>query len=174
MKQMLTSIFLLVSFLVFAGQNEVKTEYLKDLAAFKDHQFDKNQIKSFVYYWYSLHDVHADINKSYELLDNDNLYMKFPEITVRNLNDYKKWYDGVGTNIKSNLHYVKLLEVSFDGPHKYSVKVVVNWQGIDKDGKFIDMNATQEWTLIDPPSDKVTHPLVQRYIVLGFKNNSKQ
>ncbi|MEI6055168.1 MAG: hypothetical protein WCR55_03835 [Lentisphaerota bacterium] len=171
MKKHFLVITLIISSFMAFGDN-VKDSYMKDLDAFKDHQFDKNQIKSFVYYWFSLHDVHADINKSYALLDKDNLYMKFPEITVKNLDDYKKWYDGVGTNIKSNLHYVKKLEVTFAGANKYTVNILVNWQAIDKDGKFIDMDATQEWTLVDPPSKDITHPLVQKYLVLGFKDNS--
>ncbi|HBM17350.1 MAG TPA: hypothetical protein DD381_13565 [Lentisphaeria bacterium] len=171
MKQLFTTIFLLLFLLASAGENKVQSEYLKDLAAFKDHQFDKNQIKSFVYYWYSLHDVHADINKSYELLDKENLYMKFPEITVKNLDDYKKWYEGVGNNIKNNLHFVKYLEVIFDGSHKYKVNVIVNWQATDKDGKFINMDATQEWELVDPSASGIDHPLIQKYLVLEFKDN---
>lgn len=171
MKKVIVIIFLFISSFGFTAQDDMENAYLNDLVALKDHQFDKNQIKSFVYYWFSLHDVHADINKSYALLDKDNLYMKFPEITVKNLDDYKKWYDGVGTNIKSNLHYVKSLEVNFDGANKYTVNILVNWQAIDRDGKFINMDATQEWTLIDPPSKETNHPLVQKYLVLGFKDN---
>ena len=171
MKKAAVLIFMLLCAVAFAEPTDSKDSYMKDLAAFSDHQFDKNQIKSFVYYWFSLHDVHASINKSYELLDQKNLYMKFPEITVKNLKDYKKWYDGVGENITNNLHYVKSLEVDFDGPHKYKVKILVNWKAIDKDGKFIDMDASQEWTLVDPPSNKISHPLVQKYLVLEFKDN---
>ena len=171
MKKMFLTITLII--LAFMGYgDDVKQNYMNDLYAVKDHNFNKNQIKSFVYYWFSLHDVHADINKSYALLDQDNLLMKFPEIIVKNLVDYKKWYDGVETNIKSNLHYVKSLEVTFAGANKYRVNVLVNWQAIDKDGKFINVDATQEWSLVDPPSKGTTHPLVQKYIVLDFKDNS--
>lgn len=170
MKKILLAITLIISVFMVFGE-DVKQNYMNDLYASRDHNFNKNQIKSFVYYWFSLHDVHADINKSYALLDKDNLFMKFPEITVNNLDDYKKWYDGVGTNIKSNLHYVKNLEVTFTEAHKYRVNVLVNWQAIDKDGKFINMDATQEWVLVDPPSKDTTHPLVQKYIVLNFKDN---
>jgi len=174
MRRILTAAFLLICMSGLAVQNDAEEVYTKDLAAFKDHKFDKNQIKSFVFYWYYLHDVHADINKSYELLDKENLYMKFPEITVKNLDDYKKWYDGVGTNIKNNLHYVKYLKVVFDGPRRYKVNVIVNWQAIDKDGNFIDMVATQEWALIDPVTSEIAHPFIQKYLVLDFKDNSKK
>lgn len=171
MKKLLFAIILIFSTFMVMG-DDVKQNYMNDLYASRNHNFNKNQIKSFVYYWFSLHDLHANINKSYALLDKDNLFMKFPEITVRNLEDYKKWYDGVGANIKSNLHYVKTLEVTFTEANKYRVNVLVNWQAIDKDGKFINMDATQEWSLVDPPSKETTYPLVQKYIVLDFKDNS--
>ncbi|HBM16763.1 MAG TPA: hypothetical protein DD381_10535 [Lentisphaeria bacterium] len=174
MKRILTLVFLMFISLALASQESDKEAYLKDLNASKDHQFNKNQIKSFAFYWFSLHDRHVDINESYEFLDKNNLYMVFPEITVRNLKDYKEWYDGVGKNIKSNIHYISRVNVSFDGSHKYIVKVLVNWQAIDKDGNFLDKDVTQEWTLVDPSSDEVKHPLVEKYIISSFKDKFQQ
>jgi hypothetical protein len=141
-------------------------QYQKTLANWQTHKFDDNQIRSFVYYWFGLHDKHLDINQSYALLSESNLEMKFPEITVHNKTDYKKWYDGVGSNIKSNQHIVKKLDITMLANHQYRLNVVVNWQGIDKDNKFINLDATQQWLLVDGLSE--SHPYIQQYNVIGF------
>lgn len=140
--------------------------YKTDLASWKTHKFDDNQIRSFVYYWYGLHDKHVAIEKSYELLNESNLEMIFPEITVHNFSDYKKWYDGVGKNILSNQHIVKKIDISMLPNHQYKLNVTVNWQAIDKNHKFINIDANQQWLLVDGQSE--SHPYIQKYKVLGF------
>jgi hypothetical protein len=142
--------------------------YKQALQTNKDHKFTTNQIRSFVYYWYGLHDVHADINKSYAVLDQDHLLMVFPDGIIHNLTDYKKWYDAVGANIKNNLHIVKNLEITPISNHQYQVNVVVNWQAIDKNDKFIDTLVTQRWLLVDGPSD--TYPYIREYKIINFKS----
>jgi hypothetical protein len=148
-------------------QTQILSSYKQELKMRQTHKFNNNQIRSFVYYWYGLHDVHAAINKSYQLLCKNNLLMIFPEITVHNKADYKKWYDGVGENIKSNIHMIKQLKITPRPGHQYRVNVLVNWQAIDKNNKFINMYATQQWLLVDGDSD--THPCIQEYKVLDFK-----
>ena len=141
-------------------------QYHAALNAWSTHKFDDNQIRSFVYYWYGLHDKHAPIAKSYELLSESSLEMFFPEITVHNFADYQKWYDGVGKNIISNRHIVKKLDITMLADHQYKLNVLVNWQGIDKNHKFINIDASQEWLLVDGKSE--SHPYIQTYRVLKF------
>ena len=143
-----------------------QAKYNASLANRQTHKFNDNQIRSFVYYWFGLHDTHAAIELTYPLLSESGLLMQFPEITVHDKADYKKWYDGVGVNIKSNQHIVKKLEVTMMPNHQYKLNVVVNWQGIDKDNKFINIDATQHWLLVDGISE--SHPYVQQYKVVGF------
>lgn len=132
------------------------------------HRFNENQIRSFVYYWFGLHDKHEKIEKSYELLDEKSLFMQYPEITVRSKKDYKTWYDNVGKNIKNNRHIIKELEVKMLAKHQYQINLVVNWQAIDKDNHFINVQARQSWLLIDGHSK--SHPYIKRYQVLSFKD----
>lgn len=176
---MIKQLFLLIMLLLFNFQAVAQTtnakntallaRYKMSLQSEKNHQFNENQIRSFVYYWFSLHDQHAAIEKSYELLDKNHLLMKYPEITVRNLKDYKTWYTNVGNNIKNNQHIVKNLEVRMLDHHQYQVDVIVNWQAIDKNDQFINVTATQCWLLVDDDSN--SHPYIKEYRVLRFEPN---
>jgi hypothetical protein len=171
MKKLLTLLVSLLTFLmVSACAHDKRTsidDYQVRLAVTQNHHFNENQIKSFVYYWFSLHDHHADIQKSYALLDGEHLLMQYPEITVHNFADYQKWYSNVGKNIVSNLHQVKQLKVIFLPQHRYQVDIVVNWQAIDRQGKFINVDATQQWVLVDGASSQ--HPFIEKYLVIHFQ-----
>lgn len=147
--------------------DSVRLNYDHQLELNQTHKFNDNQIRSFVYYWFGLHDKHLPIDKSMVLLSNTNLLMVYPEIMVHNKADYKKWYDGVGENIKSNLHHVKSLNIKMLDNHRYQIDLVVNWQAIDKNNKFINIDATQTWILMDGSSD--AHPLIEQYRVINFK-----
>ncbi len=165
------TILLLSLFSTFVYAADVPVEsmpqsYWQSLNERVDHKFDDNQIKSFIYYWYGLHDKHVDINKSLELLSKNKLLMVYPEITVKNTADFIKWYTGVGKNIKSNVHIIKELNVTPLPEHKYKVNIIVNWQAIDKNNKFTNIDATQEWILVDGSSNK--HPYIEQYKVLKF------
>ena len=50
--------------------------------------------------------------------------------------------------------------------HQYRLEIIVNWQGIDKNSQFINVEATQQWLLIDGISE--SHPYVQQYKVVHF------
>jgi hypothetical protein len=152
--------------------NQALASYQQALQANQNHKFTTNQIRSFVYYWYGLHDVHASIKKSYALLNKNNLLIIFPNATIRNLVDYKKWYDDIGVNIKNNLHTVKELEITPISDHQYQVNVVVNWQAINKDNNFINALVTQQWLLVDGASD--SHPYVREYKVIDYKEQSAE
>jgi hypothetical protein len=149
-------------------QQQAINTYLQNISITKAHKFNANQIRSFVYYWFSLHDRHANIQKSLDLLDTQHLSMQYPEMAVRNAAEYTKWYTDVGINIKSNLHQIQQLTITYLPDHRYQINVVVNWQAIDKNNKFIDVNATQQWILVDSTNNK--HPLIQQYDVTGFDN----
>lgn len=142
------------------------TAYQASLNAWKTHKFNDNQIQSFVYYWFGLHDKHADVNKTQALLSNKQLLMQFPDGVIHNAIEYKTWYVGVGQHIQSNQHIVKRIDITMLPNHQYQLKVVVNWQAIDVHNQFIDMLATQQWLLVDGTSD--WHPYVQQYKVLQF------
>jgi len=161
---------IMLSFLIFSLSFTCAasplSQYQQTLQTWKTHKFDVNQIRFFVYHWFGLHDKHVNIQQSYALLCRKNLYMKFPEITVHNKSDYKKWYDGVGKDIQSNVHHVKQIYITFLPNHQYQVDVLVNWQAINRQGKFINMDAKQQWLLNDTQNS--TYPCVQKYVVLTF------
>lgn len=146
--------------------DSVPTAYQTSLNTWKTHQFNDNQIRSFVYYWFGLHDKHADVSKTQALLSDKQLLMQFPDGVIHNATEYKAWYASVGQHIQSNQHIVKHIEITMLPYHQYQLKVVVNWQAIDVHHQFIDMLATQQWLLVDGASD--WHPYVQQYKVLQF------
>lgn len=144
----------------------VPSSYQASLAGWQTHQFNDNQIRAFVYTWFGLHDKHAPVDKTLNLLDTQHLLMQFPDGTIHNAKEYQTWYKHVGESIQSNQHIIQSIHITMLPKHQYQLDVVVNWQAIDKQGKFINMLAKQRWLLTDGASQY--HPYVMRYDVLQF------
>lgn len=165
----LTLITILFNTNVNATQTQddiVPASYQKNLANWKTHRFNDNQIRAFVYTWFGLHDKHVSVDKTLILLSPHNLLMQFPDGTIHNAKEYRNWYQHVGENIQNNQHIIQSINITMLANHQYQLDVIVNWQAINKQGKFINMLAKQRWLLTDGESQY--HPYVMRYDVLQF------
>jgi len=123
--------------------------YREAVAQQNAHTFNRNALTAFVYNTFYQFDKHVPVEQFLHNLVDKDLNMQFPEATLKSHDEFKKWYAGIGENIKSNTHTVQSVEprVSEDG--KYSVHVIVFWQAETVKGEYLKFTADQQWTLVD-------------------------
>jgi hypothetical protein len=127
---------------------------------------NENDIKSFVYRWFSWldHQV-ADFLLLYHI-SKDDLVMKFPETVVRNHSDFKIWYQGVKDNIQSNNYEVSDIKVTQLPKGRYKVELLLRWKAKTYKGETLDMKFKQSWILSLSGSGRLT---INRYVVSKTK-----
>jgi hypothetical protein len=123
---------------------------------------NENDIKSFVYRWFSWldHQV-ADFLLLYHV-SKDNLVMKFPETVVRNHSDFKIWYQGLKDNIQSNNYEVSDIKITQLPKVRYKVELRVRWKAKTYKGEALDMKFKHSWILSLSGSGRLT---INRYVV---------
>ena len=129
----------------------------------QDQGYNVNEIKSFVYKWFSLFDRNAPTDEFIARTVDQGLEMAFPERTLRSHNDFRDWYGGILENIKKASHDVSDLQVTQESPTQFAVSLRVHWQATTATGEELSMHVRQEWTVID---DGGPSPRVKRYIVI--------
>ena len=139
-------------------------QYRSAVATQQQNRFNENAIRSFVYHVFALYDKHEDVSKFLPLLSDDGLEMQFPDTTLRSKEDFKKWYAGIGDNIRSNTHQLERLDAKILGNGKYEVDLVVLWQALTKVNEYIKFRAHQTWLLRDGKGDS-PWPQIVRYVV---------
>lgn len=147
-----------------AAHAEDLEQYHSAVATQQQNRFSQNAIKSFVYHVFALYDKHEDVSKFLPLLSDDGLEMRFPETTLRSKEDFKKWYAGIGDNIQSNTHQLEKLDAKILGNGKYEVDLIVLWQALTKENRYIKFRAHQTWLLRDVKEDS-PWPQIVRYVV---------
>ena len=121
-----------------------------------------NEVKTFVYSWFALLDRQVAEISLVKFLDEDNLTMEFPEMTVNNPDDFSEWYLGVQEAIKSNVHDVRQVDVTPQGNGQFDVTVEVNWQAQTREDEAIEQAYQQQWKII---TDRNRRLLIQEYLV---------
>ena len=138
-------------------------DYFTAVRLQQENKFGENDIKSFVYHVFALYDKHVEVGRFLPLLVDKGLDMRFPDTTLRSHQDFKRWYAGIGENIRSNTHQVERITVTFIGNGKYKVDLMVLWQAITKEDRFVNFRAHQVWTLDNGKKGK--WPRILAYIV---------
>jgi hypothetical protein len=120
-----------------------------------------------VYNWYKKLDVHAPVEEVLPLLMSEGLEMRFPEGTLRTLEDFKGWYSKVTNLFFDEVHDMKMLNIELDG-ETATVKLVVNWQARiwvppSAKSKWLGFDAHQTW--IVKRDKKTGKAVVATYIV---------
>jgi hypothetical protein len=85
------------------------------------------EVKDLVYTWFKKITEKAPVEDLLVMLSAGSLEMKFPEETLRNHTDFKKWLDKVTHLFFDQVHDVIFLDVVVDG-RKADVNLIVNWQ----------------------------------------------
>jgi hypothetical protein len=84
------------------------------------------EVQDLVYTWFHSLNNKIDLNDMLSLLSSDELEMRFPETTIRNVGDFTRWYEGVKNLYFDQRHELKMLAVDLDGTQA-RVTLVVNW-----------------------------------------------
>lgn len=125
----------------------IPEEYQRAQRLQQTSRFTENDIKSVVYHLFALYDKHADVEQLLPLFADQGLEMRLPETTLRSHDDFKHWYAGIGETLRSNRHRVERVDVALLGSGRYAVEVVVLWQAVTQDNRFVSFRAQQHWAL---------------------------
>jgi ketosteroid isomerase-like protein len=114
-------------------------------------------IQLFAVAWYEALDRHDELESVLEMLVDDGLEMRFPEVTSRGHEGFTDWYEAVTTRFFDEIHTVRLVDVRSNDGNTAEVKVVVNWQAKAHDGrdarsKWLGFDAFQTWTVVSGPA----------------------
>lgn len=123
--------------------------YLQAIKTLQENKYGENELKSFVYQIFSLFDRHAEIDNLLLLFADEDLYMSLPEGKIDSHREFEKWYKDIGTKYQSNTHTVERLDVQIPKKGDYRVDLVVLWQAVDREGKFISRRLHQQWKIVD-------------------------
>jgi hypothetical protein len=143
-----TAVFCVSIATVALGTEPVPLEYKTAIDLQNNHLFNQNAVTSFVYNTFYMFDKHVPVEQLLKNLVEENLNMQFPEATLKSKEDFKRWYAGIGENIKSNTHKVQSVDVNINANNTYSARVIVLWQAESKKGEFLKFKVEQKWTLV--------------------------
>ena len=109
------------------------------------------EVNELVYNWYKKLDVHAPVEEVLPLLISSGPEMKFPEGTLRSIDEFKEWYKKVTNLFFDETHAMKMLNIDCDG-ETARVKLVVNWQAHvwnppAAKSKWLGFDALQTWII---------------------------
>lgn len=112
-----------------------------------DFRTGDNEIRSFVYEWFSWFDRQASEDIFLKHLATSSLSMEFPDTKVKNHSDFKRWYDGVRKSISTNSHEIGQIEIARLDSADFQLRIPVIWRAKTRDGKNIELRVRQTWKL---------------------------
>jgi hypothetical protein len=126
-----------------------------------------SEVEEFVIDWYKKLDVHAPSEELLPLLADENLEMRFPEVTVRDKAGFLAWYDRVTHFFFDEVHTMKELSVA-PSDQRANVALVVNWQARiwnapAPKSQWLGFDAAQRWVVQRSPHTREL--VVVTYIV---------
>lgn len=128
------------------------------------------EIKKLVFQWFKKLTDHAPVEEMIAMLSSRSLTMKFPEVSFTTEADFRNWYKTVTNKFFDQVHEVKTLDITIDGP-KANVFLVVNWQARtweppDGYSKWEGVYAHQTWIVERDPENG--DPVISMYAVTDF------
>lgn len=128
------------------------------------------EIKTFVDDWYKKLDVHAPVGELLPMLADAGLEMRFPESTLRSLDEFTGWYNGVTRKFFDEEHHLKELRID-TGADEAAVELVVLWRAHTWDPPAaqsvrLAFDAAQRWIVQRSPT--TNQPMISTYIVDGL------
>ncbi len=90
-------------------------------------QLANGEVQDLVYSWFRKITDKAPLDQMLALLSPDELEIRFPDATLRNHDEFRRWYETVTNLYFDQVHDLKLLAIDLDGD-RASVNLIVNWQ----------------------------------------------
>jgi uridine kinase len=125
------------------------------------------QVKQLVDDWYLKLDVHAPVEELLPMLALENLELRLPEVTLRSLDEFKKWYEGIIHTFFDEVHTMQELVINTTAD-RADVQLVVRWEASRwrapaPTSERLAFDADQRWIVVRSPT---THqPAIATYIV---------
>ena len=123
--------------------------FLQAVKALQDNKYGENEIKSFVYQVFSLFDRHANVSQLLFLFADEDLEMRLPEGPITSTKEFENWYAGIGAKYQSNTHTLERVDVTIPEKGDYRVDLIVHWQALGRDGKFVSSRTHQMWKAVN-------------------------
>lgn len=126
-----------------------------------------SEVEEFVIDWYKKLDVHASSEELLPLLADEDLEIRFPEVTVYDKAGFLAWYDRVTHLFFDEVHTMKELSVMSAG-QQANVTLVVNWQARiwnapAPKSQWLGFDAAQRWVVRRSPHTREL--VIATYIV---------
>ena len=122
-------------------------------------------IRKLVDDWYRALDRHDDFDAVKDMVVDDGLEMRFPEMTARGHAGFGEWYRAVIHRFFDETHTVTSVTSTIDGP-RATVSVQVNWQAMvwnppSPQSSWLGFDAHQTWVVVAGEDG----PRIKTYIV---------
>src|SRR5919198_3623882 len=76
----------------------------------------ESEVKQLVDTWYAKLDVHAPVEELLQLLADDGLEMRLPEVTLHGHAEFIQWYERVIRTFFDEIHAMKELHITVTEP----------------------------------------------------------
>lgn len=112
-------------------------------------QSTREEICGFVLTWFDRLSNRAAVEELLSMVAADGFTMQFPEATLTNEDEFRKWYAEVGDQFRDQSHTLVALEsVPFDAENTIGIDLVVMWKATKiPGGDRLTCRAEQTWRL---------------------------
>ncbi len=115
----------------------------------KGTPFTMNELKSFVYCWFSLFDRNAPIAEFLAVLRDRDLDVSLPGAHLKSHTEFTDWYAGILQTFKSASHDIRSLEITNKEDGSFQVDLSVQWTAEGYDGAHPNILVHQVWKQVD-------------------------
>lgn len=144
------------------------SEELEQVGEILCSELSEQVTSQFVGDWYSKLSDRAPVEELLAMLATIGLDMGFPGVAIRNADDFRKWYAGVGELFDEQEHIVESIS-QLPGENGLTLFVSVVWKATQRaDGVRLAMRASQTWTI--GRSDPNGPPVILTYAVNSLES----
>jgi hypothetical protein len=127
----------------------------------------ESEVKQLVDDWYLKLDVHATVEELLPMLMDKNLEIRLPEVTLRSLDEFKTWYEGIVHTFFDEVHTMQTLNIN-TASDQADVQLVVRWEASrwpapGPKSQRLAFDAAQSWVVERSPDTQ--KPVIVTYIV---------
>ncbi len=131
----------------------------------------ESDVRQFVKEWFHKLDIHVPLEEFLQMVADENIEFRFPEVTVTDKAGLTQWYKRVTSTFFDEVHEIKELAITTKGDLA-TVKVLTQWQESSwnppaPQSERLTFLATQTWGV--KRSDKTGQLVVVTYIVEKFE-----
>ena len=125
------------------------------------------ETRRFVETWFDKLSRHSAVEELLAMLADDSLEMVFPEETLRNKEEFIRWYGNIGRLYDNQVHMVEKLEAQ-SLPGLVDISLTVVWKAQRKlDNTHLASRAQQAWKVELSPT--TMQPVITKYHVLSLE-----